>query len=196
MTEVAENTEATESTEPTEGEETKAEGATDESTAETDESPVAVDYKSRILKSINAGQTNKLHVGFIDWIAGQTDNEAPEMDLNTVIAVQSLYTLWRQTDVFKDMKKQVEAERGTGTKPEPMPQTPEEARKMLEAAERKEKAAKQNAEVQAQRAQRARELLANMAAEQGGDTVEGEATSEEAEVAEDSAPETELSESF
>ncbi|HEX4502175.1 MAG TPA: hypothetical protein VH187_13645 [Scandinavium sp.] len=185
----------TESTTTVEAPATDATAPAADAPEATVETPVTKNWEETITKTLERGQDNLKHKGFIQWISEASNGSAPEMDMDTVIAVQSLYSAWRQTDEFKLIDDEVKA--GQGTKPEPTPKTPEEAKAQLEKAVQRQAALVKQAERAAERAARAKELLAQMAAEAEGSGDESTATAEDSEPeAEVAAEESELTEAF
>jgi hypothetical protein len=140
-------------------------------TEQATEAKAPVSTKDKITKALGR-EMPPLHVAFIEWMQREG---GVELDATSVLATQSLYNVYRQTDEFKHLKDTLP--KSTGTKVEALPTTPEEAKAALE----KHAKAKANREAAAQRAdERARkiqELLASMAGGEAGDVAD-EATPE------------------
>jgi len=152
----------------------EAEGA--ESTEATAEAKPVVSLRDRLNKAMQK-QMPAQHEGFVKWMADNSD-VAP-LDLATVLAVQSLYTVYRQSPEYAKIK----AETPTTTREVPMPTTPEEAKAALEKIKaNQDRRAAQQAREEA-RAAKIRELLASV--EGSGD--EASPDSEPAETDEDMA---------
>jgi hypothetical protein len=122
----------------------------------------------RIKEAIARGQDKPKHQAFKEWISESTNGEV-EADYDTIVMVMSLINGYRQTPEFKALSAKLAAEGGTSTK-EATPKTPEEIRAFAQKAE--ETAARQaKAKATADaRAERARALLAQLEAEEAGET--------------------------
>lgn len=150
----------------------EAEGTTPEA-ATPEKQPLTL--REQIVKAMAKDMPAK-HEGFVEWMKANADID---IDLNTVLATQSLYGKWRQTDEFKLIPSTAT------TKAEPEPKTPEEAKAALEKAQKSQERAKATQERAAERAAKIQALLAEMnagdAGEESDEAVEAESDEELAE---------------
>ena len=140
-----------------------------EATAEATEAKAPVSTKEKITKALGRSMP-PLHEAFIKWVKAEAD---VDLDPTSVLATQSLYNVYRQTDEFKTLKES----QPKATKVEPLPSTPEEAKAALEkhqADQKRRQAAEQRAN---ERADKIKALLADM---QGGDSAGDEPADESA----------------
>lgn len=132
-------------------------GEATESSETAAKAPVST--KDKITKALGR-QMPPLHEAFIKWVKAEAD---VDLDPTSVLATQSLYNVYRQTDEFKTLKES----QPKATKVEPLPSTPEEAKAALEKHQ-KDQERRKAAEARAnERAAKIQELLASM---QGGES--------------------------
>jgi hypothetical protein len=147
-----------------------------EPTAEAEAATAAkapVSTKDKITKALSR-EMPPLHTAFIEWMQREG---GVTLDATSVLATQSLYNVYRQTEEFKNLKDTLP--KSTAGKVEALPQTAEEAKAMLE----KHAKAKANREAAAARAdERARKIQELLASMQGGEA--GEVAEEATDVAE------------
>ena len=136
---------------------------------EATEAKAPVSTKDKITKALGRSMP-PLHEAFIKWVNDETGGEVT-LDPTSVLATQSLYNVYRQTDEFKTLKES----QPKATKVEALPQTPEEAKAALEKHAKDQERRKQ-AEARAnERAAKIQELLASM---QGGESAGDEPADE------------------
>jgi len=139
---------------------TEAEG-TEAASATPAKAPVST--KEKITKALGKDMP-ALHVAFIEWVKREAD---VDLDPTSVLATQSLYNVYRQTDEFKTKKAELPS---AAPKETPMPTTPEEAQAALakhEADTKRRQAAAQRAD---ERAEKIKALLAEMSGGEAGET--------------------------